>query len=92
LKKKTTQDLPCVKSNGLRLFSGEEKLMVFKDSLKDELTRLCRASPALTRQSAIAIQCGQMTRLKPSPSTALLLLCSAKEHLNAMTLNDFERL
>jgi hypothetical protein len=48
--------------------------MVFKDSLKDELSCLCRASPTLTRQSSIyPMQPDHSVEVRPLYSTASVL-------------------
>ena len=61
--------------------------MVFKDSLKDELTRLCRASPALTRQSAI---CYPMRPDDSVEAPFVYSTVSALQREGAPECDDFE--
>ena len=49
--------------------------MVFKDSLKDELSCLCRASPTLTRQSSIyPMQPDHSVEVRPLYTASVLQL------------------
>ena len=81
----------CVKKNLLRLFSGfkKKKLMAFEDGLKMNYSVFAKHHLLWHVKVPFDIQCSQTTR-KSALSTARLLFCNAKEHLNATTLNDFD--